>query len=44
MFPSRRATSGFGVPPPRTSNPTGSRSTFGGHNWGRGRVLGGDVD
>ncbi|XKL60341.1 hypothetical protein PGB90_001357 [Kerria lacca] len=42
-FPSRRIAGGFGVPPSRSSA-TADQSNTGRHNWGRGRVLGGDVD
>lgn len=44
LFPNRRIAGGFGVPPPRSAAATGEQPTSGRHNWGRGRVLGGEVD
>lgn len=44
-FPSRHAAGGFGVPPTRSSATSTSGQTAGsGHDWGRGRVLGGNID
>lgn len=43
LFPSRRGPGSFGVPPARSASTAAPRQS-GGHNWGRGRVLGAEVD
>lgn len=43
-FPSRRMPGGFGVPPPRAATGATGPANTGRHDWGHGRVLGGNID